>query len=124
MTTYLNPDSKNDPETIAARDEAIANIMQRFSDAFRPWETNPSDAMLAREHLAELLGSSANIAALLFSQASTFECHWGQQASDDTAADRRVLVVTPEFAKVADEHANVLEKPQILVAARWERVSS
>ncbi|KAK4542173.1 hypothetical protein LTR36_007020 [Oleoguttula mirabilis] len=121
LTAYLKPDPFAGPESSATRDRAISSMVETFADAFFLWDAQPQNEAPARQHLVELLKNAANVATMLFAQASTFESRWQQPVLQDDSRNR-TLIVVPAFVKIADEHGHKLERSQSLIQAVVERI--
>jgi hypothetical protein len=71
-----------------------------------------------RQNLADIFTAAADVALLMFAQASSFRFEWEGRRVQDGGTGRGttvVVVVTPGFVKVADENARVLERPQVML---------
>ncbi|KAK5125633.1 hypothetical protein LTR85_011907 [Meristemomyces frigidus] len=121
LTAYFMPDPFKNPESIASRDSVISSMVQIFSDAFLLWDSHPTDEASARQHLVELLRNAADVATMLFAQASAFEFRWQQPSSQD-GSKKRSLVVVPACLKVVDDRGQRLERPQGMTQAVMERI--
>ena len=114
LTGHFQPDPLATPENLAARDRVILHMVEVFSDAFFLWIRHRRDEKTARQHLVELLKNSADFAALIFKQPSSFEFRW-DQATSARSGEERTLIVVPALVKVADEQGRRLEKQQIIM---------
>ena len=72
---------------------------------------------MRRQNLADIFTAAADVALLLFAQASWFRFEWEGRGVQDGGRGTVVVVVTPGFVKVADENAKALERPQVMLKA-------
>jgi hypothetical protein len=113
LTSYLRPDTTDDQAYIGYRDANIQTAADTFCTSFSLW-ANPRYNNAARhQHLVEIMKAAAETGIVVFSQPTTFAYLWVVPTSARYSGVR--FVVTPGFAKVADENALVLESPFIMV---------
>jgi hypothetical protein len=112
LSGYLRPTPKNDQTYLSQRDANVTAAATAFNDAFTPWARSAYSDSARRQNVAEIFKSAADVGILIFSQPSSFAYQWHAAKENRSGSS---LVVTPAFLKVADENANLLDRPQTMI---------
>jgi hypothetical protein len=113
LTSYLRPDTTDDQSYISYRDASIQTAADIFCTSFSLWANPRYNNSARHQHLTEIMKAAAETGILVFSQPATFAYLWVVPTSARNNDVR--FVVTPGFAKIADEKAQVLESPYVMV---------
>lgn len=118
LSAYLRPAPKDDQTYLSQRDANVAGAATAFTNAFSAWASDGYSDQARRQNMEEIFKGAADVGILLFSQPSSFRFHWDapqQQRQEQATQGASPIVVTPALLKIADENAQMLERPQTMI---------
>lgn len=111
LTAYIyNQRLSTKEQAVAARDDAIASLAERFTKVFEPYNDPNFTESHRLGHLTSVLKAAADLGVWLFAQPCSFNFSWSTPA-----ATMDQVTVLPAVVKVCDEHGQRLLVPQVLV---------